>query len=76
MRNAARPLGTILLVLLLSSGARGDVPPAESLYGTKVASLSFRGDAPFDEKVLASLTERRRRRVRPTPSPVQEAASR
>ncbi len=47
-RAAVLAAGTVLLA------ARG---AAETTYGTGIASLSFRGDAPVDEHRLAALTE-------------------
>lgn len=47
-RAAVLAAGTLLLA------ARGF---AETFYGTGIASLSFRGDAPVDERRLAALTE-------------------
>ena len=50
-----RSPGAVLLALgALLAAARG---PAETFYGTGIASLSFRGDAPVDERRLAALTE-------------------
>ena len=48
-RAALFGLGPLLFV-----AARGS---AETFYGTGIASLSFRGDAPVDEKRLAALTD-------------------
>jgi outer membrane protein insertion porin family len=53
------PGGCLLLTLLAGlapGGARGDVPSPDMFYGTTIASLSFRGDAPLNEKALAALT--------------------
>jgi len=44
----------LLALTALLVAARGS---AETFYGTGIASLSFRGDAPVDERRLAALTE-------------------
>ena len=50
-----RPFRAFLVALsVLLAAARGS---AGTLYGTGIASLSFRGDAPIDERRLAALTE-------------------
>ncbi|HSB62718.1 MAG TPA: BamA/TamA family outer membrane protein [Thermoanaerobaculia bacterium] len=48
-RAARCALGALLLVAAPAS--------AETFYGTGIASLSFRGDAPVDERRLAALTD-------------------